>query len=251
MRRVVLHNFRNASHTVPMLKQRGVELINRRRAAGVILAIVANGKGGCGKSTLLLNTAIGYGRMGKRVLVIDADSEQKTASKWPRPSGTADGPTIISCDTVDIIGALARMIGGFDVVLVDIAGRDDRAVAAVLGIADILISPSKPSPLDMPELDRFISVAKVRNVPHIVVFNEATRETTAEHERLQEAYAQFAPYLPIAIQQLSAYRRVYALGRGVLEILGPEPAKENFARVFARMRQVIVEAHAQRIALLP
>lgn len=250
MRRDVLHNFRHAPLTIPALNQRAVELINQCRVAGVIIAIGANGKGGCGKSTLLLNAAIGYGKMGKRVLVIDADTEQKTASKWPRPERGGNNPTVISCDTVDIIVELAKVVGDFEVVLVDLAGRDDRAIAPVLSIADILISPSKPSHLDMPELERFISVAKARNVPHIVIFNEATRETTAEHERLQVEFAQFAPYLPIAMQQLSAYRRVYAHGRGVLEIVGSEPAKENFARVFAKMAQVIAKAHAQRVALL-
>lgn len=251
MRRVLLHNFHHAPPNMPALNQSAVDVINRRRAAGVIVAVAANGKGGCGKSTFLLNAAIGYAKMGKRVLVVDADTEQKTASKWPRSEWGGKNPTVISSDTVGIIGELAKLVGAFDVVLIDIAGRDDRAIAPVLDIADILISPSKPSPFDLPELDRFISVAKARNVPHIVIFNEATREMTVEHERLQEAYAQFAPYLPIAVQQLSAYRRVYAHGRGVLEILGPEPAKENFARVFAMAVQVIAEAHAQRVALLP
>lgn len=250
MRGSVLHSFRNAPPAFPTLNQQAAALINRCRADGVIVGVVANGKGGSGKSTVLLNTAIGYDKMRKRVLIIDADSEQKTASKWPRPERSGN-PKVICCATVDIVNELAKMVGDFDVVLIDLAGRDDRAIAPVLSIADILISPSKPSLLDIPELDRFISVAKARNVPHIVIFNEATREVTAEHERLQKQFSEFAPYLPIAIQQLSAYRRVYAYGRGVLEITGPEPAKENFTRVFTEIAAVIASAHAQRVALLP
>lgn len=250
MQRPVLNSFRVAAPAMPTLKQHAVALINRRRAAGLIVVVVANGKGGCGKSTVLLNTAIGYDRMRKRVLIVDADSEQRTASKWPRPAWSGN-PKVISCDSVEIIDRLAHSVDGYDVVLIDLAGRDDRAIASVLDIADILISPSKPSHADMSELDRFINVAKARKVPHIVIFNEATREMTAEHGQLQQRFSEFAPYLPIAIQQLSAYRRVYAHGRGVLEIIGPEPAKQNFARVFSKIDDVIAKAHAQRVALLP
>lgn len=249
MRQAVLHNFRHAEYAIPGLNHRAVEIINRQRVAGLIVAVVGSGKGGSGKSTLLLNTAIGYDKMAKRVLIIDADTEQKTSSKWPRPHRSGN-PTIISCTTADIINELAKIVGGYHVVLIDLAGRDDRAIASVMAIADILISPSKPSHLDILELDRFIRVAKASDVPHIVVFNEATREITAEHEQLQRQFSQFAPYLPIAVQSLTSYRRVYAYGRGVLEITGVEPAKENFARVFAELSAVIATAHAQRVALL-
>src|SRR5690554_5301606 len=111
MRRVLLHNFHHAPLNMPALNQSAVDVINRRRAAGVIVAVAANGKGGCGKSTFLLNAAIGYAKMGKRVLVIDADTEQKTASKWPRSEWGGKNPTVISSDTVGIIGELAKLVG--------------------------------------------------------------------------------------------------------------------------------------------
>jgi hypothetical protein len=121
----------------------------------------------------------------------------------------------------------------------------------VLEIGDILISPTKPSRQDLQELDRFIRVARAKSVPHIVVFNEATRETTGEIAQLQEEFSRFAPFLPIAMQQLSAYRRVYALGRGVLEIRGPDSAKDNFSRVFNQIAIVVAQAHAERVLALP
>jgi hypothetical protein len=52
-------------------------------------------------------------------------------------------------------------------------------------------------------------------MPHPVVFNEATREATVEIDRLKQEFAEFAPFLPIALRQLSSYRRVYPYGRGV------------------------------------
>jgi chromosome partitioning protein len=249
MRRPILNSFVAQASAVPPLNPKAAAIINAHRAAGVIVGVVANGKGGCGKSTVLMNTAIGYGWEGKKVLIIDADLEQLTAGKWPRPEGS-ENPTIITRPTAEIIGTLARFIEGYDIVLIDLPGRDDLAIASVLEVADILISPSKPSHQDLSELDRFIRVAKARGVPHVVVFNEATRELTGELARLREEFSRFAPFLPVAIQQLSAYRRVYAHGRGVLDISGAHPAKQNFERVFEKLAQVIAEAHAQRVAVL-
>ena len=249
MPRPILNSFASPSASVPSLSRKAVEVIDQHRTKGTLIAVVASGKGGCGKSTLLMNTAIGYGWLGKRVLIIDADIEQLTSGKWPRPDGTRN-PTIFTCPSVEIIEKLARSIAEYDVVLIDLPGRDDRAIAAVLEIADILISPAKPSRQDLQELERFMRVARATDTPHLVVFNEATREMTGEIAQLQEEFSRFAPFLPIAIQQLSSYRRVYGLGRGVLEIRGPDPAKDNFGRVFRQMAAVVAQAHAQRVSVL-
>ncbi|MCP8885033.1 AAA family ATPase [Devosia sp. XJ19-1] len=223
---------------------RAVDIINARRKAGSIVAVIANGKGGCGKSTLTINMAIGYGLRKQRVLVVDADIEQKTVSKWPRPAGLM-GPKVVTWPTVEILDKLAEVIGQYDVVLIDMAGRDDRAAAPVMAIADMLISPAKPSHQDLSELDRFVRVAKVRNISHLVVFNEATREMTGELGQLVKEFARFKPFLPTAIQQLAGYRRAYAFGRGVLEYKGAHPAKENFDRVFRQIDMAIQQARAK------
>lgn len=246
MRRPILNSFGPGSMSAPSLSQGSTNIINDRRIAGTIVGVVGNSKGGSGKSTLLMNTAVGYAWRKKRVLCIDADPKQGTVRKWPRETGN---PKVISCSSVEVVGRLAAVIASYDVVLIDLPGSDDRAIASVLEIADILISPTKPSHQDMSELYRFIDVAEAKGVPHFVVFNETTREMTREIARLQQEHDRFAPFLPIAIQQLSSYRRVYPFGRGVLEIRGDDdPAKANFSRVFECLRRIIEGAHAERNA---
>ena len=224
--------------------RRATETMNAARRRGAIVAVVANGKGGSGKTTLVLNMAIGYDQRKQRVLIIDADIEQKTATKWPRPVGLAS-PVVVAWPTVEILDRLAAVIDNYDVVLIDVAGRDDLAAAPVLAIADILISPAKPSHQDLSELDRFIRVAKAKATPHLVVFNEATRETTGELAQLVEEFSRFKPFLPTAIQQLAGYRRAYAYGRSVLEYKQAHPAKENFGRVFRQIDAAINQVRAK------
>ncbi|MGN6685634.1 MAG: ParA family protein [Devosia sp.] len=233
----------------PSLHGRAMGVINRARRDGTAVVLVASGKGGCGKTTLLLNTAVGYAWMGQRVLVVDADVEQRTSQKWPRPANL-NNPTAVECAPGDILETLAARIAGYDMALIDLPGRDVLATGAVMDVVDLLVSPSKPTHQDMQELGRFIRIAQARQVPHLVVFNETTREATAEIEGLKQEFAEFAPFLPIAVQQLSSYRRVYPFGRGVLEIKASDPAKENFARVFDCLRIEIERAHSQRVAVL-
>lgn len=240
-----LHSFRLPGAVPVSFRPRAIGAIELCRAQAVIVLTVANSKGGCGKSTLTLNTAIGYARQGKRVLIVDADGEQGTLRKWPR-SMDIGNPTVIACSASDVIDTVARHIGDYDVVLIDTAGRDERMMAAILDISDILVSPVKPAHQDLLELGRFIRVARARDVPTIAVFNEATRGKTAELKQLAAAFKAYGPFLPVAMQQLSSYRRVYPFGRGVLEIGREDPAKENFARVFAALGRAVDRAHAER-----
>lgn len=245
MRRPLLPQaFSRSSAAVPFGRP-AADKINAWRRKGTAVVVIANGKGGSGKSTLALNLSIGFCRRKKRVLLIDADTEQRTVGKWPRPAGLS-GPTIVVWQTAAIVTNLAEVIENYDIVLIDFAGRDDRAAAAVLALADILISPAKPSHQDLSELGRFIQVARATNLPHLVVFNESTREMTSEMARLMSQFSQFKPYLPTAIQQLSGYRRAYAFGRGVLEFHGDHPAKANFVRVFRQLDAAINQARAKR-----
>lgn len=207
--------------------------INRTRERGTVVAVVGNGKGGCGKSTLAMKAAIGFVRQCRGVLVIDADAdaEQQKIVKWRR-SAVSPNPEVAACEPAAIVEVRARRIGDADAVLIDLPGRDVHALAQVLDCADILISPAKPSRQDLSELGRFVRAAQARKCPHVAVFNEATRESTEEMIGLRAEVAEYGPFLPIAIQQISSYRRIYGYGRGVLDIRPPDPARANFEKVF-------------------
>src|SRR5690606_42022682 len=110
-----------------------MDRINARRREGTIIVLIANGKGGCGKTTLATKLAVGYGRELKRCILIDADVEQRSAAKWPRPSRQPN-PVVESWSSVEIVEKLAPVIAEYDVVLINMAGRDNRAVASVLAI---------------------------------------------------------------------------------------------------------------------
>lgn len=233
----------------PPLKLHGgsVETINDRRRGGLRIVLFGNGKGGCGKSTLCMNVAIGYKERRKRVLIIDGDIEQRTITKWPRPTGV-ENPSIVECDPASILSTVLDNVDDFDVILIDLPGRDVVLLAELLEVVDLLISPTKPAHPDLLELGRCIDVAHAKGIPHVVVMNEATRETSDEIAELQETFAKYGPFLPTAIQQLAHYRRVYAFGAGVLELKRDLPAKLNFWKVFLQIRKLVDRAHDNWVA---
>lgn len=214
--------------------------INRRRLQGALVLLVHNSKGGPGKTTCALNLAVGYRLKGLRVLIVDTDVKQSTAKNWPRPA--CFGPTVVSSDLRDVTAKLVHWIAAYDVVIVDTRGSDEPALPLILPVCDILVAPSKPTHQDLPELERSIPVSDAYAVPHIVVFNEATREWTEELAGLAKEYSRFGPFLPVAMKSLVGYRHAYGNGAGVLEYRHEAEAKINFRHVFDALESVIEDA---------
>ena len=54
-------------------KNDGSESVEEKKASGTRIITVASGKGGVGKTNVSINLALAYARMGKKVIVLDAD----------------------------------------------------------------------------------------------------------------------------------------------------------------------------------
>ena len=108
---------------------------------------IAGQKGGSGKTTVAIALTAEWLRRGKRVLLVDTDT-QKTATTWvevavdkdkPVPTLTAMGVTMWRPDQ------LPRVAQGFDIVIVDTPPRLDDMQKAALMVADVAVLPCGPS----------------------------------------------------------------------------------------------------------
>lgn len=112
-----------------------------------IIALL-NEKGGSGKSTLSINLACALHRSGRRVVLVDADT-QGTARDWRNasPEG-ADLPAVVALDRpeglVSSIGAIAA-----DVIIIDTPAKAERMTSNVIRIAHVAIIPVQPSAADV------------------------------------------------------------------------------------------------------
>ncbi len=183
-----------------------------------ITITLAGQKGGTGKSTIAVHLASEYQRRGYRVLVLDADP-QGTALTWSEAAADAGWPSPSVLGVGDALRAQLPELGrGFDVVIIDTAGRQSKRLAGALALSDLALVPCKPSAPDVWSLTDTIElverVREVRDLEARIIVNEGNRTALAEAART----AIDAAGLDVMASTLGrrvAFAEALAEGRGV------------------------------------
>jgi chromosome partitioning protein len=121
---------------------------------------VAGRKGGIGKSTIAGNLAGEFALMNKSVLLLDADPQHSLAA-W---AGQGEGVLATFTEKIDggspaELKARVRKIKDIDIVIIDTPpGMPETAYAAAM-VADLMLLPCGPSPLDIFALKEALALA--------------------------------------------------------------------------------------------
>lgn len=222
------------------------ERVTQKRARQLVVTVGCS-KGGGGKTTLNINIGVGYALQGKKVLILDADEKQLSALKWPRKPSRGY-PHVEKCKRLGVPKRItSALLEGYDVVLVDLGGRDDPAAINIIAASDIVLIPSKPTYLDLQEVRAFRRMADAKRKPHFVIFNEATRENTKDMSQLREIFRAEGPFFPFAVRHLKIFRQAYPYGVGVLESKNQEhPGVLHFQRFFVGLDAAINDAQRSK-----
>jgi chromosome partitioning protein len=104
-------------------------------------------KGGSGKTTLAVHTAVAAQEGGERVVVVDTDM-QKSATTWSqaREGGTPAVVTVAAAALGDVIKAARH--DAMTLRIVDTAPHAAPDAAKVVGLADLVIIPCRPTVFD-------------------------------------------------------------------------------------------------------
>lgn len=128
----------------------------------------AGGKGGIGKSTLTVSIAVEWHRRGLRVLVVDADDEQRSCLTWAEIADEkgVSRPEVIALGD-DIRTELPRELERaqregrpYDVVILDCPGRIGRRVTYAVGSSHVVVFPCAPSPFEIWAMDSSLKVVQ-------------------------------------------------------------------------------------------
>lgn len=208
---------------------------------------VLNLKGGVGKTTLCFNLARGLELAGHRVVVLDTDP-QGSAIDWSYAGDRREGdledlpdeeleaavmtpalPPLVLVGAVssvaDLTASLHELKRGrsCDVALIDGAPHEAAIAAAAANLADVVLIPVQPSPLDIWATDAVVQL--VRNARRrrrrkpkaaFVVWRMIPRTKLAAD--VVKALGAFKlPVLPVHVHQRVAYAVTAIDGRTVLD----------------------------------
>jgi chromosome partitioning protein len=199
-----------------------------------MIILIGSQKGGCGKSTLAVNIASALAlEHGADVLLVDADP-QASVARWVQDR--QERPELQNIPCVQITGDVRKnlqdLASRYAYLVVDVAGRDSSELRSALAVADVLVSPLRPSQYDLdtlPHLAEVFSMAKDFNArlnAYLVLNLCPTNPVVTEAEEAQ-AYLREFPEFVLAetlINDRKAYRDSISEGRSVLEWKDPKAA---------------------------
>lgn len=122
---------------------------------------VVNDKGGASKTTTVISLGTALHRMGKRVVLVDADS-MGTLSKWRELSPEdADLPAVVKLDTPSVLAAGIKAIDA-EVIIVDSPPKTDEVAAKIIGLANAVLIPMQHSPADIWALTNTVKMVQTK-----------------------------------------------------------------------------------------
>lgn len=172
--------------------------------AGRIITI-AQQKGGAGKTTLAIHLAVAWSLAGQRVAVVDIDP-QGSLTEWHKvraADGADTGLTHLQVSGWRTQKEVERLARDHDVVVVDSPPHAETEAKLAVRVADLVIVPVQPSPMDLwatrPTLD--LATGEKRAV--LLVMNRVP-----SRGRLLDAVAEKARDLGVPVADASLGNRI-------------------------------------------
>ena len=191
----------------------------------------ASQKGGAGKTTLAGHVAVQAERMGKGpVALLDADPQGSLADWWNERA--ADTPAFVKTTIDNLIDDIDRLRDlGFELLIIDTPPAITSTIATVIGLSDLVVSPTRPSPHDLRSVARTVDLAESLDKPLLFVVNAAPARAKIT-VNVAIALSQHGTLAPAIIHQRADFASSMIDGRTVMEISRNSPSAEEIAELW-------------------
>ncbi len=171
------------------------------------ILVVLNGKGGVGKTTTTINLAAMWAEK-SRVLLVDTDP-QASATWWADRDSKSMGFDLSQETNPELLQNL-QTITGYDLIVVDTApALSSLALAAVVAVADYLILPTPPAPMDLMALIQTVKkVVTPSAIAHRVLLTRVNPRSSTEAKEAQATLSELGiPAFKTFIRAFKAHER--------------------------------------------
>jgi chromosome partitioning protein len=204
-----------------------------------ILASAAH-KGGVGKTTLAAHLAVEAERVGVGPVVLLDTDPQASLTDWHEARHDAR-PALVSPTLKTLPNVIAELRArGAALVIIDTPPGSRPAISATLAVADLVLIPAQPSPIDLRAVGTTVDMVEDAGKPLIFVINRATPRTRLAAQAAV-ALSQHGKIAPVTVHQRVEYAEAMTDGRTAGELrpegMGQKEIADLWNYIDAQMRK--------------
>lgn len=209
--------------------------------------LVASRKGGSGKTTLAVHMAALANKPRAPALLIDADPQGSARFWYDRRE--AETPLLASAAAGGVRPILeAAKRDQVSTVIIDSPPHDTQGITTLMRLADLVVIPTRPGPLDLAAVASTIEIARAVKTPFVVLINAAPprRDEETEPSIVTEARAVLendlgAPVLACYVAQRADLSHSLITGSAVHEFAPESKAAEEIGRAWSTIHRIITK----------
>ena len=196
---------------------------------------VAQQKGGAGKTTLAAHLALALRTRNRAVAVVDIDPQQ-SLGQWfqhraARFDGEDSGLTVTSVQGWRTQAEVQKLARRNDVVIIDSPPHAETEARIAIRLADLVIVPVQPSPMDVWASQATLDLAAGEKTPALLVLNRVLPRARLTEEMLAEIAKTGGQLATTRIGNRVAFASALAAGLGVTEAQPRGRAAEEIKRL--------------------